>query len=274
MAETGRPRPLTLVSLSGGMDSTVLLAHYADADHRLLAVSVDYGQRHVREIAAARAVAALYGAEHLVVDLRAAGALLRGSALTDPDVDVPSGHYQAATMSLTVVPNRNAILGNLLVGIGMPRGAELVALGMHAGDHAIYPDCRPEFVDALRLQVQAGNVGYSPPRVEAPFVHMTKAQIARRGATLDAPLHLTWSCYLGEDRHCGTCGTCVERREAFTSAGLADPTEYKDGAPLGAADPIPAAADGEGKRGRPPGSPGAARPAGAVNGVTAGRGAR
>lgn len=221
--------PLTLVSLSGGLDSTTLLAHYASAGHRLLAVSVDYGQRHgPRELAAARQVAAHYDAEHLVLDLSAVGALLTGSALTDPTIDVPSGHYAWDTMSVTVVPNRNAIIANLLVGIGVARHATTVALGMHCGDHAVYPDCRPQFIAAVQHLVQVANDGYRPPQVEAPFITMTKSDIALHGARLGAPLGLTWSCYRGGDQHCGVCGTCYERREAFTDAGVPDPTHYDD----------------------------------------------
>lgn len=223
--------PLTLVSLSGGLDSTTLLAKYASAGHRLLAVSVDYGQRHgPRELAAARQVAAHYDAEHLVLDLCGVGRLLTGSALTDPGVDVPSGHYAWSTMAVTVVPNRNAILANLLVGIGIARRASAVALGMHAGDHAVYPDCRPQFLAALQQLVQVANDGYRPPRIEAPFIAMSKTSIAHLGAQLGAPFGLTWSCYRGGEQHCGVCGTCYERREAFADAGVTDPTHYDDAA--------------------------------------------
>ena len=221
-------RGLAVVALSGGLDSTTLLARYADRGYRLLAVSVDYGQRHARELHAARAVAVYFAAEHLVVDLRAVGQLLSGSALTDPAVEVPSGHYEWDSMRATVVPNRNAIIANVLVGIGVARRAELVALGMHAGDHAVYPDCRPAFLTALQQLVAVANDGYDPPRVEAPFISTTKADIVRLGARLGAPLQLTWSCYRGGNRHCGICGTCYERREAFTLADVPDPTTYED----------------------------------------------
>lgn len=227
---TSDPRPLAVVSLSGGMDSTTLLAHYAadERGHRLLAVSVDYGQRHVRELDSARTVAAHYDAEHLVVDLRAVGALLSGSALTDASVPVPEGHYAWETMKATIVPNRNMILGSILIGIAVARQAPVVALGMHAGDHAVYPDCRPEFVTGLDHLAAVANEGLAPPAVEAPFVHVSKTDIARRGAELGAPLHLSWSCYRGGNVHCGVCGTCYERREAFQDAGLPDPTSYAD----------------------------------------------
>jgi 7-cyano-7-deazaguanine synthase len=163
-----------------------------------------------------------------VVDLRRVGTRLTGSALTDPTVDVPEGHYAWESMRATVVPNRNMILASVLVGIGLARRADVVALGMHSGDHAIYPDCRPEFVDTLRRLVDIANEGFDPPRVEAPFVNISKTDIARRAAELGAPLHLSWSCYQGGSVHCGVCGTCYERREAFQDAGLSDPTIYAD----------------------------------------------
>jgi len=221
-------RPLAALAFSGGMDSTTLAAHYAHQGYDLLLLSFDYGQRHVREIGAARRVAAHYRAEHHVVDLTAVGALMPGSALTDRAVDVPEGHYAEASMRSTVVPNRNAIMANVAVGIASARGAALVALGIHAGDHAVYPDCRPAFLDALQASVNAALDGFHIPSVEAPFIHITKTDIARRAGELDAPIALSWSCYQGGALHCGRCGTCVERHEAFTQAGFLDPTEYEE----------------------------------------------
>ncbi|WP_234433978.1 7-cyano-7-deazaguanine synthase QueC [Streptomyces rimosus] len=217
-----------VVVLSGGMDSTTLLAHYAMLHHRLTAVTVDYGQRHRREIESARAVAEHYGAEHHVVDLSGIGVLLGGSALTDSEVGVPSGHYAEDSMRATVVPNRNAILANVAVGAAVARRAGIVALGMHAGDHFIYPDCRPAFVKALDELVQVANEGFATPRVETPFITWSKTDIATYGNRLGAPLGKSWSCYRGGERHCGTCGTCYERREAFRDAKVPDPTEYLD----------------------------------------------
>jgi 7-cyano-7-deazaguanine synthase len=217
-----------VVVLSGGMDSTTLMAHYAALRFRLIAVTIDYGQRHRREIDSARAVAVHFGADHRVVDLSGFSALLPGSALTDDTVEVPSGHYAEQSMRATVVPNRNAVLANVAVSVGVAARADVVALGMHAGDHFIYPDCRPAFVAALRELVTVANEGFPTPRVEAPFITWSKAQIAAHGTRLAAPLALSWSCYRGGDIHCGTCGTCYERREAFQEAGLADPTEYLD----------------------------------------------
>lgn len=216
----------TVVVASGGMDSTAAMALYAARRHQLTAVTLNYGQRHVREIDAAADVARFYGAEHVVADLPGLGQLLAGSSLTSLDMDVPFGHYAEPSMAATVVPNRNAILANVAVGIAVARKADAVALGVHSGDHPIYPDCRPAFIDALNVCVREATDGYHTPAVEAPFVHWTKTEVAAVAHQLGAPLGLTWSCYLGGEVHCGRCGTCYERREAFSEAGVPDPTEY------------------------------------------------
>lgn len=223
------PDPFAVVVvLSGGMDSTTLMAHYAALRFDLTALTVDYGQRHSKEIDSAREIAAHYGARHHVVDLRGFGALLSGSALTDASVEVPDGHYAEESMRSTVVPNRNAVLANVAVSIGVAHRAATVALGMHAGDHFVYPDCRPQFVESLRELVAVANEGFAAPRVEAPFLGWSKADIATHGTRLRAPLERSWSCYKGGELHCGTCGTCYERREAFREAGAEDPTAYLD----------------------------------------------
>ena len=222
-------RPLAVIVFSGGMDSTTLAALYRDLGYDLLLLSFDYGQRHVRELEAARRIADHYRAEHHVVDLTAVGALMPGSALTDRTVDVPEGHYAAASMRATVVPNRNAIMGNIAAGIASARGALVVALGVHAGDHAIYPDCRPAFREALQQSVTVALEGFPTPVIETPFIHFSKTDIARRGAELGVPFAFTWSCYAGGALHCGRCGTCVERQEAFREAGVPDPTQYETG---------------------------------------------
>jgi 7-cyano-7-deazaguanine synthase len=219
-------KPLAVLAFSGGMDSTTLTAHYRKEGYELLLLSFDYGQRHARELTAARAIAGWFDAEHHVIDLTSVGALMPGSALTDYNVPVPDGHYAAESMRSTVVPNRNAIMMNIAIGIAAARSAALVAFGVHSGDHAVYPDCRPEFVDALRQSAARALDGFRIPRIHAPFLHMSKADIAREASRLGAPLYLSWSCYKGGDLHCGTCGTCVERREAFFLAGMTDPTEY------------------------------------------------
>jgi 7-cyano-7-deazaguanine synthase len=221
-------KALAVLAFSGGMDSTTLAAHYSSNGYQLLLLSFDYGQRHTRELFSAKAVADWFDAEHHVVDLSGVGALLPGSALTDYSVPVPDGHYAAESMRATVVPNRNMIMASAAIGIASARKASLVAMGIHAGDHAVYPDCRPGFIDALRQCTNYALEGFSTPRIEAPFLTWSKTQIAQHAHALSAPLFLSWSCYRGEEIHCGTCGTCVERREAFTLASLPDPTEYAE----------------------------------------------
>lgn len=222
---TTAPAPHTVVVLSGGMDSTVALALHHALGHRLTAVTVDYGQRHAKEIQAAAQVADHYLVAHIVVPMAPLGQHL-ASALTTAGTQVPEGHYADESMKATVVPNRNAILANVAVGVAVAHQADTVVLGVHAGDHAVYPDCRPAFIDHLNALVAVATEGLHTPRVAAPFVHASKTEIARLGGHLDAPLHLTWSCYNGGDLHCGKCGTCYERREAFRDAGITDPTQY------------------------------------------------
>jgi 7-cyano-7-deazaguanine synthase len=220
---------LVVVTVSGGLDS-VTLAHGLHAEgHELVCLSFDYGQRHSKEIDFARACAARLGAEHELVDLRSVGALLTGSALTDDAVDVPEGHYTDRSMAATVVPNRNAIMLSVAVGVAVARRAVAVATAVHAGDHPIYPDCRPAFVEAVEREARIGNEGFAVDgfQVRAPFMRLTKDEIVRRGAAVGVPFAETWSCYVGGERHCGRCGTCVERREAFELAGVADPTVYE-----------------------------------------------
>jgi 7-cyano-7-deazaguanine synthase len=217
----------TIVICSGGLDS-VTLAHKTAAERRLSALlSFDYGQRHVKEVESARACAARLGVPHRVVDLRGVGAALSGSALTD-DVAVPDGHYAEETMKITIVPNRNAIMLSVAFGMAAAQKAGAVAAAVHGGDHFIYPDCRPGFVAAFQAMQDAALEGYAEVTLWTPYVHGSKADIVADGARLGVPFAETWSCYKGGARHCGRCGTCVERREAFHLAGVPDPTEYDD----------------------------------------------
>lgn len=214
--------------LSGGMDSTVL-AHYTRALYDTVdLVSIDYGQRHRRELEYAARTAARLGARHDVVDLSGIRALLTGSALTDDRVDVPHGHYAAESMASTVVPNRNATLISVAYMAAVARSADAVLVGVHTGDHFIYPDCRAEFVSQLDTALATGNEGVATVKLLAPFVHSSKTDICRLGDVLGVDWKTTWSCYEGGDVHCGRCGTCVERREAFRDAHVDDPTTYAD----------------------------------------------
>jgi len=214
----------TVLIHSGGIDSTVLLAHLLAEGREVFALSVDYGQRHRRELEAARQICARYGVKHQVADLRALAPLFGANALTDSQVAVPEGHYEEASMKATVVPNRNMLLIAVAASWAMSLKASSVAYGAHGGDHAIYPDCRPVFAEALDKAIRLAD--WHEVSLERPFVGMDKTAIVRRGAELRAPLELTWSCYVGGERHCGKCGTCVERKEAFVRAGVADPTVY------------------------------------------------
>ena len=214
----------TVIIHSGGMDSTVLLAHLLAEGREAHALSVDYGQRHRRELVAAAEICAHYRVPHRVADLRGVTSLFGANALTDAQVAVPEGHYEEASMKATVVPNRNMLLIATAAAWAMSLKASCVAYGAHGGDHAIYPDCRPAFADALDKAIRLAD--WHEVSLERPFVGMDKTAIVRRGAELGVPFALTWSCYVGGDKHCGKCGTCVERKEAFLLAGVADPTPY------------------------------------------------
>ncbi|OLP61666.1 7-cyano-7-deazaguanine synthase QueC [Xaviernesmea oryzae] len=217
----------TIVVCSGGLDS-VTLAHRIAATQTLMGLlSFDYGQRHKKELDFAARAAARLGVPHDVIDLSPVGRQLTGSALTD-DVDVPDGHYAEETMKATVVPNRNAIMLAVAFGLAAARGAEAVAAAVHGGDHFIYPDCRPAFIDAFQAMQDAALDGYASIQLVTPYVRLSKADIVSDGARYQVPFAETWSCYKGDLRHCGRCGTCVERREAFHLAGIADPTDYAD----------------------------------------------
>ena len=216
--------PSSVLILSGGVDSTVLLAHLLAEGRKVRALTVDYGQRHRREIASAKAVAAHHGVEHRVADLRGVAGLMGGNALTDLSVRVPEGHYEAESMKATVVPNRNMLFLALAGSWAVATKSDSVVYGAHGGDHAIYPDCRPEFAEAMDRAL--GLCDWHPVRLERPFVGWDKAAIVRRGAELGARLDLTWSCYVGGDLPCGRCGTCVERAEAFAKAGISDPLRH------------------------------------------------
>jgi 7-cyano-7-deazaguanine synthase len=214
--------------ISGGLDSAVL-AHWLRAEgFDFSTLSFDYGQRHRKELDFAKRLAAGLDVPWTVLDLHAAGltALLSGSALTDAAVDVPDGHYAAENMRLTVVPNRNVIMLAIAAAAAASSGAGTVALAVHAGDHPIYPDCRPDFLTAFEEMERRALDGFAELRVLAPFQNKTKAEIVALGAELSVPFGETWSCYKGQEKHCGACGTCVERREAFALAGVKDPTTY------------------------------------------------
>lgn len=238
-----------VVLLSGGLDSTTLAYLYAANGFDLHCLSFDYGQRHKKELHVAGSIAEALHAKHHVIKLGSAetpdlptrplGWILGSSSLTDLTVKVPDGHYAAESMKATVVPNRNAIMLSIAYGVAIAEGADVVGFAAHAGDHAIYPDCRPEFVHALNRALSIGNSwdpGTPVPVIEGLFLPDSKADIAYQAIRLNVPIERTWSCYKGGEVHCGTCGTCYERREAIAIAGAQmfgnsvylDPTEYLD----------------------------------------------
>lgn len=220
-------KPLAVMTVSGGMDSSTLPYLYRE-QFDLLMVGVNYGQRHSKELESHKAIAEAVGARSIIVDLSNLTDVLHGSSLTSGDVEVPDGHYAEETMKATVVPNRNAILFSIASGIAVAEKGAFVAVGVHAGDHFIYPDCRPQFFNPFSQAIAAGNEGFAEQgfHLEAPFISMSKTEIAKLGSELGVPYELTWSCYKGGEVHCGTCGTCTERKEAFNDAGVPDPTEY------------------------------------------------
>lgn len=214
----------SLIILSGGMDSVTLL-HRNKADIAL-AVSFDYGSNHNgREIACAAENCRRLGIEHIVVPLAFIHDYLRSSLLQGADA-IPEGHYAAENMRSTVVPFRNGIMLAVAAGIAESRNLRRVLIANHAGDHAIYPDCRGGFIAAMSEAMRRGT--YAGIEIDAPFTDITKTDIARLGKELGVDYSLTYSCYKGGEKHCGKCGTCVERKEALHDAGIDDPTEYEE----------------------------------------------
>ncbi len=224
MAADARLRDSVII-YSGGLDSTTLL--YEECDRVALAVTFDYGSNHAaREIACARHHCGQLGIEHLVIELGFMGRYFHSSLLSGGDA-IPTGNYDEENMKSTVVPFRNGIMLSIACGLAESRGLKRVLIANHGGDHAIYPDCRPSFINAMDAAMRAGT--YVNVEIAAPYTHLTKADIVRHGAKLGVDYGETYSCYRGGEHHCGTCGTCSERREAFREAGIPDPTEYETG---------------------------------------------
>jgi 7-cyano-7-deazaguanine synthase len=219
-----------VVLCSGGMDSVTAL-HWAHRHHRVAAaVSFDYGAKHNhREIPFAIEHAAIIGTRHEIISLDFVNRLF-ASDLLKSGGDIPEGHYEAENMKQTVVPFRNGIMLSIAAGFAESIGASGLVIAAHGGDHAIYPDCREDFMRAMGEAMRLGT--YAGITLLRPFIALTKARIAAEGAQLGVDFAHTWSCYKGGALHCGRCGTCVERREAFAQAGLADPTLYASVEPL------------------------------------------
>jgi 7-cyano-7-deazaguanine synthase len=219
-----------VVLCSGGMDSVTAL-HWARREHNVVAaVSFDYGAKHNhREIPFAAEHAAALSVRHEAVRLDFVERIFASDLLKGGGA-IPDGHYEEKIMKQTVVPFRNAIMLSIACGFAESVGAAGIVIAAHGGDHAIYPDCREDFMRAMADAMRLGT--YAGVQLLRPFIAMTKGEIVATGARLGVDFARTWSCYKGGARHCGTCGTCVERREAFMQAGQADPTEYLSRAPL------------------------------------------
>ena len=205
------------------MDSITLLHEYAD--QIALAVTFDYGSNHAKkEIPFAQLHCQRLGIKHLVIPLSFMHDYFK-SSLLEGDAAIPEGHYADENMKSTVVPFRNGIMLSIACGIAESNGLHKVMIANHGGDHSIYPDCRPEFINAMSSAMQNGT--YEHIEIFAPYTNITKGDIARHGKALGIDYSETWSCYRGGDKHCGKCGTCVERHEALLEAGIDDPTEYE-----------------------------------------------
>lgn len=219
--------------VSGGLDSTTLLYDVVDQyeGKRVHALSFDYGQKHVVELDYAKRSCEKLGVRHDIVDLSGITDLISNSSLTS-DQEVPEGHYAEDNMKQTVVPNRNMIMLSIAAGVAVNENANFLAIGVHAGDHFVYPDCRPAFIMSLDYVIKLANQGFGPFEywepghaqmrswIYAPYLNKSKADIAYKALELGVPLEETWSCYKGGDIHCGKCGTCVERLEAIHEASV------------------------------------------------------
>lgn len=213
----------SVIIVSGGLDSITLL--YDKAETIALAISFDYGQNHgAKELPFAAHHCRKLGIPHITIPLSFIHRYFKSSLLDGAEA-IPEGHYAEENMKSTVVPFRNGIMLAIATGIAESHGLKRVYIANHGGDHTIYPDCRPDFIQAMDGAATAGT--FVNVRIEAPYTNITKADIVRRGTALGVDYSKTWSCYKGSDVHCGKCGTCVERKEAFLEAGVKDPTEYE-----------------------------------------------
>lgn len=213
-----------VVVYSGGMDSFTVLNKAIKDGKDVYALSFDYGQKHSKELDFAANVCKELNVPHKVVDISAINQLIGGSSLTD-DIEIPEGHYEEESMKSTVVPNRNMILLSMAVGYAVSIEASQVYYGAHSGDHAIYPDCRPEFVEKMNDVCQIAN--YEPVEIYSPYLNVTKIDILTDGIQMGLDYSKSWTCYNGREKACGQCGACQERLEAFEKNNVVDPLSYE-----------------------------------------------
>ena len=213
----------SVIIVSGGMDSITLL--YDHKDEIALGISFDYGSNHnAREIPFAKMHCERLGIKHITINLDFMHQYFKSSLLDGAEA-IPEGHYADDNMKSTVVPFRNGIMLSIAIGIAESNNLDQVFIANHGGDHTIYPDCRPEFINAIDAAATAGT--YNNVKVVAPYTKITKSDIARIGKKLGIDYTETWSCYKGGEVHCGKCSTCVERKEALAEAGIEDKTIYE-----------------------------------------------
>lgn len=213
-----------VVIYSGGMDSFTLLNKVVKEGYDVYALTFDYGQKHVKEVEVAATVCKQLNVPHKILDISPINQLMQSSSLVGNE-EVPEGHYEAENMKSTVVPNRNMILLSLAIGYAVDIKAGKVYYGAHSGDHAIYPDCRPEFVHAMNNV--AGIANYEHVSIETPYLNSSKGEILTDGLNMNLDYTHTWTCYNGREKACGKCGACVERLEAFEENGATDPVPYE-----------------------------------------------
>lgn len=218
-----------VILTSGGMDSTTLLHYHKKQGDCIRAIAFNYGQRHAKELEYAMQNAKRLEVPFQCVDLSSLAQVLPGSSQTDMTVSVPEGHYAEDSMRTTVVPNRNMILLAIATGHAIAHHMDFVSYAAHAGDHAVYPDCRPKFTAHMARIM--GCCDWKKVKLLRLFIKISKADIVKIGLNAGVDFSQTWSCYKGGDIHCGRCGTCIERREAFHLAGVTDPTTYAQSAP-------------------------------------------
>ena len=214
-----------VVVFSGGMDSYTVLHKAVKEGFEVLPLTFNYGQKHNKEIEYAEHACIALGVVPKVVDITAINQLLAGSSLTS-DIEMPEGHYADDNMKSTVVPNRNMILLSLAVGYAVSNDAHKVFYGAHSGDHEIYPDCRPEFVEKMNSVCAIAN--YDPVEIVTPYLALNKTDILREGLAMGLDYGRTWTCYNGREKACGKCGSCVERLEAFSENQMSDPLDYEE----------------------------------------------
>ena len=215
-----------ILILSGGMDSFTLLHHAINQNYQVECLTFDYGQRHIKEIECAISACNDNNLSNLQIKIANVESIFAESALTSNHIEMPHGSYQEESMQATIVPNRNMLFISHAIAYAISKNIKRVWYGAHAGDHFIYPDCRPEFLSAMNSVAQKCHT--FPINIEAPFLNFSKAEILKLGLELGLDYSRTWTCYEGKDLACGKCGSCNERLEAFTLNNFIDPLQYSE----------------------------------------------